>query len=137
MFRKSYRWLYGILKIERATWCRDFVVEYHEPKNPEKPLFLYTLEVPKSRIIARVNSDVWHCVLNTYDYYPDKEFRELVNRELPHEEEDRIIKEWGEKQGGREATWRQHIFAKATSTDIEYLIPNPIDKKWVVDVREV
>lgn len=121
-FPAAYRWLYGMLGVERATWCYDRQDAFHIPLGA--PMQIFTLRVPEDGVLAKINSDIWWHVCSDLNVYPEF-FYDLSDAAY-----DAATKEWDQTHPNADA-WKANIFREGDS--MEYLLPNPVPPDWVVE----
>jgi hypothetical protein len=122
-FVNAYKWLYGLLNISSATWCYNSPSVFHLNLGTE--YCLYTLKVPRSKILARISSDAWWHVYSNIHYYPPSFL------DLPENECETAIQNFCATHS-KESTWQEHIFKIKPKHGVEYLLPNPVPKEWIV-----
>lgn len=138
----SYKWLFSIIGTNQVIWCHP--AHHHwEPKHGEE-IKQWILDVPDDCIIKEVNGYIWDYVIQDCDLVPDVihlgwenecEKLGIVESDEWHDFLEKKAVEWRKTAGSKEEQWLRELFTKHPTYDSEYLIPFPVKKEWVVDVR--
>ncbi len=144
-FKNAYTWLYKKIKTDKVIWCYKTSLELDKRHGYECKE--WTLNVPDNKIIAGIDIDKWNSVIMNRDLVPDYIWckwsdewdllyeKKLVNAKSWNSFEDEKLKKWRKKHGTKEEGWSKKIPCKTLNDANEFLIPSPIPKKWIVDVK--
>jgi len=142
-FVNAYQWLFSVLGTSNIIWCNSHLSKSWEV---HKQVFKrWILDVPEDCILAKVDTNIWHYILNNWHYSEDcdkwwDDAEELYptddNSQYMHYQNK--IKEF-EKTISREIGWLK-VFDPPNDLKngrIEYIIPSPIKKEWLVEVVDL
>jgi len=137
-FVNAYKWLFENLGTSKIIWCYD-----HETNSGRHGCIRrkWVLDVPENQILATIDSHIWAYIINGWHYSEEANKFWLESEELyPNDCDDQYeyynkkIKEL-EKSISKEDLWK--IAFESKSDAMEYIIPSPIKKEWVMEVCDL
>jgi hypothetical protein len=143
--KKEYDWLFSVLGTNKVIWCYPQGLDNGNVHGVETKEWF--LDIPDNKIIRQINRRVWDLILLDAQIIPDDVYEAWTtewetlnkNKEPTADEEEAFFAkrelQWQTFVGPKEKQWRDNIFTKGSPGYQEFLIPSPIEKEWIVDIR--